>query len=108
MKHHGTVSKSAIFNKRADISIRVYNLNDVRIREERLAIANEIKLQVARADKYLDSALNGDPAGRELFKEAYRVIQKKICEDAEFSSAARDLLAGFRDKDWVVNVLTTA
>lgn len=99
---------SELFNTRAETSIRVYNLNDVRIREERFAIANEINLQVARGDKYLDAAMDGDAASLELFKEAYRVIQKLIRDDAVFSSAARAVLAGYRDKEWVVSALTTA
>jgi len=101
-------SKSVIFNKRAETSISVYNLNDVRIREERYAIATEIKLQVARGERYLDEAMNADGAAYELFKESYRVIQRMICKEAVFSSAARAVLAGFRDKEWVVSILTTA
>lgn len=101
-------SQARVFNRRAEISIDVYNLNDIRIREERRAIANEIKLQVARGEKFLNAALNEDEAAYELFKEACRVIQAKICEEAEFSSAARAVLAGYRDKEWVVGILTTA
>jgi hypothetical protein len=103
-----SASKSPMFSKRAEISISVYNLNDVRIREERRAIANEIKLQVARGERYLDDALNADGAAYELFKESYRVIQRMICEEAVCSSAARAVLAGYRDKEWVVSILTTA
>jgi uncharacterized protein (TIGR02646 family) len=99
--------RSELFNDRAECTIRIYNLNDIRIKEERLAIAKEIQLQVARGDRFLDQAFAGDNAALELFKEAYRVIGRLIAPDAEFSSAARAVLATFKDKDWVEAALTT-
>jgi hypothetical protein len=98
---------SALFNMRAVVSIDVYNLNDVRICEERRAIANEIKLQVARAQKYLNQAKNGEQAPLDHFKEAIRIIRKYTSAKAEFSTAARAVLAGYRDSDWVSSALVT-
>jgi hypothetical protein len=111
--HEGTAvpryshAESPLFNKRASLSIDVYNLNDVRIREERQAIANEIKLQVARADKYLTQAMAEDRTALDHFKEAIRIIRSKASWEAEFSSSARAVLAGFRDKEWVASTLAT-
>jgi hypothetical protein len=98
---------SPLFYRRAVVSIDVYNLNDVRIREERQAIANEIKLQVARAEKYLNRAMAGDETALDHFKEAIRIIRKFTSYEAEFSSSARTVLAGFRDKEWVSSALAT-
>lgn len=98
---------SALFNKRAVVSIDVYNLNDVRICEERRAIANEIKLQVARAEKYLNQAKNGEQAPLDHFKEAIRIIRKYTSPKAAFSTAARAVLAGYRDREWVASALVT-
>jgi hypothetical protein len=98
---------SPLFHNRAVISIGIYNLNDVRIREERQAIADEIKFQVARAEKYLTQAMGEDEAALDHFKEAVRIIQKLICKEAMFSSAARTVFAGFRDREWVVSTLAT-
>lgn len=101
-------AKSAFFHRKALISIDIYNLNDVKIREERFLIAQEIKRQVDRCDKYLDHAATGEQAALDHFQEVYRVILGLISQDAEFSAAARTILAGFRDKDWVVRALSTA
>jgi hypothetical protein len=98
---------SPVFYRRATISIDTYNLNDVRIREEREAVANKIKLQVARADKYLTRAMGDDQDAYDHFKEVVRIIQELTSKDAEFSSAARTVFAGFRDKEWVVDTLAT-
>jgi len=97
-----------VFFKRATISVRVFNLNDVRIREERFAIADEIRRQVAIGEKYFNAAGMGDEAAMDHFKEANRKIQRLISHDQEFSSAARAVLAGYRDKFWVVATLATA
>ena len=98
---------SQLFHKRAVVSIDTYNLNDVRIHEERQAVASEVKLQVARAEKYLTQAMGEDEAALDHFKEAVRIIEKMICKEAAFSSAARTVFAGFRDRDWVVSTLAT-
>jgi hypothetical protein len=98
---------SPLFHKRASVSIDVYNLNDVRIREERQAVAIEIKLQVARAEKYLTRAMADDQAAYDHFKEAIRIIQSKTSDEAVFSSSARAVLAVFRDKEWVASTFAT-
>jgi uncharacterized protein (TIGR02646 family) len=101
-------ARSALFYRKALVSIDVYNLNDAKIKEERFLIAQEIKRQVDRCDKYLDHAATGEQAALDHFQEVYRVILGLISQDAQFSAAARTILAGFRDKDWVVRALSTA
>ena len=100
--------KSPLFFGRAAISIRVYNLNQATIADSRSMVAFEIKHQVQRGEKYLDDAAAGDPAASDHFQEVYRVLLGLIGPEAEYSSAARAFLAGYRDMDWVVRALTTA
>jgi hypothetical protein len=100
--------RSPLFFQRADTSIRVYNLNQAKIADARSLVAFEIKHQVQRGEKYLDDAAAGVPAALDHFQEVYRVLLGLIGSDAEYSAAARAFLAGYRDKDWVVQALTTA
>lgn len=98
---------SPLFHKRAETSIAIYNLNDVKVREERTVIALEVQRQVQRADKYLTEASKGDEPALEHFKEASRLLMGMMGPQAEFSSAARAVLSGYRDKEWVAAVLRT-
>jgi hypothetical protein len=100
--------RSPLFYQRADISIRVYNLNQPKVADARSLVAFEIKHQVQRGEKYLDHAAAGDEAALDHFKDVYRVLQKHIGPEAEYSAAARAFLANYRDKDWVEDALRTA
>jgi hypothetical protein len=97
-----------LFFQRADVSIRVYNLNESDIADARSFIAFEIKHQVQRGDKYLDAAETGDASALDHFEEVCRVLLGLIGPEAEFSAAARAFLAAYRDKDWVEDALRTA
>jgi uncharacterized protein (TIGR02646 family) len=99
---------SKLFFHRASTSIDVYNLNDQRVKEERFIIAQTIKREVARAERHLNDAQEGQPAAVEHFQEVYRVILKLIAAKAEFSAAARAILAGYKEKAWVMRALSTA
>ena len=99
---------SAPFFDRATISIDAYNLNDQKIKEERFIVAQRIKREVSRAERYLDNAQAGEPAATEHFLEVYRTLLNLIARSSEFSAAARAILAGYKDKAWVVRALTTA
>lgn len=99
--------QSALFSSRASISIDVYNLNDFRIKEARVIIAIEIKRQVELGEKHLDEALSGVPVAVALFQEICHTLLNFIAPQAEFSSTARAILAGYKDKDWVVDALRT-
>ena len=103
-----TEKDAPILNLRATVSIRVYNLNDVKVREERFLVAQEIKRQVQRGEKYLSEALAGNGAAYDHFQEVYRIVLNLIGPSSEFSAAARTILSGFRDKDWVIRALNTA
>lgn len=100
--------RSPLFFERADVSIRVYNLNQAKISDARSLIAFEIKRQVERCEKYLDEAAAGDDAALDHFKEVYRVLSRHIAPEAEYSAAARAFLSAYRDKEWVEDALRTA
>jgi hypothetical protein len=99
--------QSRLFSSRASISIDVYNLNDFRIKEARVIIAIEIKRQVELGEKHLDEVFRGVPVALSLFQEVCRSLLNLITAQSEFSSAARAILAGYRDKEWVVDALRT-
>jgi hypothetical protein len=100
--------RSELFFRRADTSIRYYNLNDSKIADARSVLAYEIKHHVIRGEKYLNDALAGIPAAYEHYQEALRFLLRVIRPDSEYSAAARAFLAIYRDKDWIVSALTTA
>jgi uncharacterized protein (TIGR02646 family) len=102
------LDNSPLFYSRASVSVDVYNLNDFRIKEARVVVAIEIKRQVELGDRYLDEAMGGSPAALDLYKEICRRILTFIAPQAEFSSAARAILSGYRDKEWVADTLRTA
>jgi hypothetical protein len=103
-----TEERFSLFFRRADISIRVYNLNQAKIADARSLVAFEVKRQIQRGEKYLNDAAAGDPAALDHFQDVYRILLGLIGAEAEYSAAARAFLAGYRDKDWVVQALTTA
>lgn len=100
--------RSKLFFERAEVSIRVYNLNHAGIVDARSLIAFKIKHQVKLGEKYLDQAMAGDMSARDLFREVNRVLSRCIAQDAKYSVAARAFLSTYRDKDWVEAVLRTA
>ena len=63
---------SSLFNGRALVSIAVYNLNDVRVKEARFLIALKIKRNVEWGEKYLNKALEGDESAYDHFRRALR------------------------------------
>jgi len=96
---------SPLFNGRALVSIGVYNLNDVRVKEARFLIALKIKRNVEWAEKYLNKALEGDESAYDHFRRVCDVLLELIAPEAEFSVAARAFLAAYRDKEWIDSAL---
>jgi uncharacterized protein (TIGR02646 family) len=95
-----------ILFKRADVSIRTYNLNHTDTKERRqVQVCNKIKLMVKRGDKYFPSLANGDQLAKSVFSDLARDFKKLISETEEYSAAARAVLRTYRDKDWLVAVL---
>lgn len=99
---------SPLFFKRADTTIRVYNLNQSKIADARSMIALEIEHQVQLGDRYLDDAAAGSPAAQDLFEEVCRKLLQFIGPDAPYSAAAKAFLLTYRDKEWVESALKTA
>jgi hypothetical protein len=87
---------------RVEKSIDVYNLNHVLIKEERVMKIDEVKRQVIRGEKYISQE---GPAAAEHFTDAVRVLADLIAPDAEYARCARAILAGYRDKEWVQEIL---
>jgi len=88
---------------RAVSTINVYNLNDPNIREARLAVSRDVRDFVREGTKYFDEWAAGNVASGETFATIIQKLGEMITPSAEFSSAARAILAGLRggENDWV-------
>jgi uncharacterized protein (TIGR02646 family) len=100
---YGKESKERLW-LRAQSTIDVYNLNDPNIREARLVVARDVRDFVREGTKRFEAwADGGDQASRDSFEVMTRKVGEMITPTAEFSSAARAILAGMRgvENDWV-------
>jgi hypothetical protein len=89
---------------RVQSTIDVYNLNDPNVREARLAVSRDVRDFVHEGTKYFDAwAAGGDQASRDSFEVMARKVGEMITPTAEFSAAARAILAGMRgvENDWI-------
>ncbi|MGB5099144.1 MAG: hypothetical protein WBN94_00895, partial [Methanothrix sp.] len=88
------------YYNRAKKSIKLYNLNHTKLRERRGILYNNIVDAVEHVDNIsADDYIN--------FEHAINNLAKMICEDAEFSAAARAYLSGLRSKKrrWLPELL---
>ena len=95
-------------NTRAEISIKIYHLNCPDIREARLAASKEIAKLVKDGNKYFLKMTEGDSNSEHAFKRVIELLIKAIRPSAEFSAAARATLSGYRESEWVEEVLRVA
>ena len=91
-------------HKRAAATIEILNLNDVNTRDARIPIVIAVQQQVALGDKYLTLALKGDQSASDHVDQVHRNLLSLTSVEAEFSTTARAILAGYRDKDWIDHV----
>ncbi|HLP48665.1 MAG TPA: hypothetical protein VK469_22175 [Candidatus Kapabacteria bacterium] len=86
--------------RRAEKSIELYHLNEIRLVEVRKKLHRKIKTLIDQGD---EEFTNGNTPLERTFKELIDLIN----EESEYSAAARSFLKGYRDKnrDWVASVL---
>ncbi len=93
---------------RAKVSIELYHLDHPALMEQRRLLAAKLKRDINSADGLFPRCDTGDPA----IDEAFNTIIGRLCDamanKAELSSFARKFIAGFRDKEWVEELLFTA
>ncbi len=87
---------------RALESITLYNLNKQELKERRqTAICVEIRKLIAQGDKYFARLQNSDPSARDAFNETIQRLGNMISLAAEYSAAAKSVIAFYRDHPWV-------
>lgn len=90
---------------RAESTIDVYNLNDPNIREARLAVSRDVRDFVKQGTDYFDEYAAGSQAAGDTFKLMAKKLAELITPSAEFSSAARAILNGYKQNEWVEMLL---
>lgn len=98
--------KDAEKYQRANISIKLYHLDHQKAKRERKAIAIAIREKVRRINALegLDPKAKVDKVLKEI-KDIKRDLVSLIYDRAEFCTAARIYLRGFRNVDWVCEIL---
>lgn len=99
---------NSLHYERANQSIELFHLNHPEICEARYSICYEIKQLVkegnrafSRQEESADAAL----VGNESFEGTVRKLRKMVDKNAEYSRAARAILAGYKTEPWVNSML---
>jgi hypothetical protein len=90
---------------RAVESVRILNLNDERIREQRRAIFVAVKSLIDEGSRAFDAYANGDVYAERLFERVVADLEAMRADKAEYSSAAKAAIARYRDRVWVEQLL---
>ncbi len=90
---------------RAAESVRILNLNDERIREQRRAIFVAVKSLIDEGSRAFDAYANGNVYAKRLFERVVADLEEMRADKAEYSSAAKAAIARYRDRDWVEQLL---
>lgn len=85
--------------RRADESIKCYNLNEKEIVEARQAIYAKINELVADGDFFFEDSFNGDPNADYGLERVIFTLAEMGSKKAEFSEFAKAIIAGERAKD---------
>lgn len=96
-------------NARAKRSVDLYSLNHSGLQTSRKRLYQEISNLVNTYNRCFDEYDNGNTAARFSLEEISRQLMEMISPQAEWSAAAKDYLAGLRDKDhdWIDSLLST-
>ena len=105
-RHDGISSGTQML--RAKASIDLYHLNHVAIVEKRASISRKVKRGVQECDALLQKAAAGDHSALGHAKAMMKQLLELIRRSVEYSAAARATLRGYRDREWVDNLLQNA
>ncbi|MBK3399381.1 MULTISPECIES: hypothetical protein [Methylobacterium] len=97
----------AIHWLRANTSIELYHLNHKEIVEDRISLFNSIKSLVGLGKICFDNWQAGNAAAEASYNFVVGRLTALLQEQAEFSTAARDMVRGFRDDrhPWIDGIL---
>lgn len=84
---------------RAKMSIEIYHLNEIEIKEARQALYDRIKELVERGDKHFEFAYQQDASADEAFEDVINDLLDLKCNEAEYSAFAKAMIANLRDKE---------
>ncbi|MCK9295925.1 MAG: hypothetical protein M0P70_12675 [Desulfobulbaceae bacterium] len=93
---------------RAETSIKLYHLDHPDLNERRRVLAADLKQSIRTADGLFDRCDAGDPAIDNAFHGLIVRLSDAMADKAELSTFARKVIAGFRDKVWIEELLNTA
>jgi uncharacterized protein (TIGR02646 family) len=93
---------------RAEISIKLYHLDHPALVDQRKMLAAKLKGLIKKADNLFDRCDIGDSAIDQAFDELIKSLRDSISEKAELSAFSRRVIAGYREKEWVEELLRTA
>lgn len=93
--------KASIPYRRAEKSRELYHLNHVNIQERRLEVCNRVRRLVEDGDKYLQECLADAEVAKHGLTRTIEVLREMIGKEAAYSSTARAMLLGYKDRDWI-------
>jgi uncharacterized protein (TIGR02646 family) len=105
-----------IKHKRAEVSIKLYHLDEERLEEKRRALYQQLKFLVECGNEALDDAVRATATmdkdrAQKRFADVVRKIEAAISEQAELSSVAKLFLltfttsGGITQRNWIKRVL---
>lgn len=96
---------SPLAHARATISIRLLHLDHYQLKRRRSKLYKKIARLVKAGTKFWDGVLSGDAQRRQGFDMVMKELISLSKPDAEYSSAARAYISGFKNKPWIEAVL---
>lgn len=92
-------------SRRAEESIKLYHLDHPGLVEQRRILAAKIKSWIKKANKLYGRCDTGDPSIDQAFDEIVYNLADSMSEKAELSIFAKKIIKGFRNIDWVEELL---
>ena len=93
---------------RAEESIRLYHLDHPDLIELRKVLSAQLIEKIKKADRLFDRCDTGDPAIDDAFDELICSLGDAMADCAELSTFARKVVSGYREREWVEELLRTA
>lgn len=90
---------------RAEESIKLYHLDHPGLIEQRRILAAKIKSWISSANRLYERCDTGDPAIEQAFDEIAYNLADAMSEKAELSIFAKKIIKGFRNFDWVEELI---
>jgi uncharacterized protein (TIGR02646 family) len=94
--------------ERAEKSIHYFHLDHPELNEARRLLALQIRDWIDGADAVFDKIDQGDAKAQHAFSRIAESICRALSENAEFSVFARRVVEGFRDRQWIEDLLQCA